>query len=126
GSGARRGISPAAGRRSPASWPMSVVLPAPLGPMIACVSLRVTSRSIRSVASRPPKRLVSPRIDSKASAIVRLGADHQAEETALGEQDDQNQDRPENDLPVRGQRREHVLQQQERDGADHGGAEATQ
>ena len=31
-------IVPASGRRSPASWPMSVVLPAPFGPMIACVS----------------------------------------------------------------------------------------
>src|SRR5262245_25492643 len=113
-------IKPASDRRSPASWPMSVVLPAPLGPMIACVSPGATSRSMPSLASRPPKRLMRPRTASNASAIARLGTRDEAEQAALREQHDEDQDGPEHDLPVRGQRREQVLEEQQHDRADHG------
>src|SRR5213593_356049 len=113
-------MAPASGRRSPASCPMSVVLPAPLGPMIAWVSPRTTSRSTRSLASRPPKRLLRPRIASSVSAIARGGAEQKAEQAALGEEHDQDEERPEDDLPVCGQGGQHVLEQQQHDRADHG------
>src|SRR2546423_13717397 len=63
---------PESGARSPASCAMSVVLPAPLGPMIACVSPSRICRSTRLVAMSPPKLLVSPRTSSSASAIATL------------------------------------------------------
>src|SRR5262245_55207787 len=97
-------MTPSSGRRSPASCPMSVVLPAPLGPMIAWVSPETTSRSIRSLACRPPKRLLSAR--TSRTGLVTAGARQEAEQTALREQHDQDQGRPEDDLPVSGQCRQ--------------------
>src|SRR5947199_193190 len=83
-------MAPASGRRSPASCPMSVVLPAPLEPMIACVSPRVTSRLLRSLASRPPKRLPRAR-------LVRLRrSDDHAEprrDQPVAEDDEYDEDR---------------------------------
>src|SRR5262249_15110236 len=113
-------IEPASDRRSPASWPMNVVLPAPFGPMIACRSPGATARAMPSLGSRPPKRLRRPRTASNASAIARLGARDEAEQAALREQHHEDQEGPEDDLPVGGQRREHVLEEQQHDGADHG------
>src|SRR5881296_1183056 len=112
-------IVPASGGRSPESWPISVVLPAPFGPMIASVSPSATSRSTPSVATRPPKRLVSPRTASSVSATGDAGAGQQAEETAPGVEDDEDEQRAEHDLPVHRPRREHVLEEQEGDGAEH-------
>src|SRR4051812_4800838 len=43
---------------------MSVVLPAPFGPMRACTSPRVTSSVTSSVATTPPKRFETPRSSS--------------------------------------------------------------
>jgi len=45
---------PRSGRISPDNWPMSVLLPAPLGPISAWISPARTSRSTWSVASSPP------------------------------------------------------------------------
>src|SRR3954469_20363411 len=45
--------------RLPEIWPMSVVFPAPLGPMRACTSPCATSRATLSVATTPPKRLLT-------------------------------------------------------------------
>jgi hypothetical protein len=45
---------PASFLTSPTIWLISVVLPAPLGPMMACTSPARTSRSTWSVTSRPP------------------------------------------------------------------------
>jgi len=50
-------MRPVSGRRFPASWLMSVVLPAPLGPMIACVSPSRTSSVTWSVAFSAPNAL---------------------------------------------------------------------
>src|SRR6266568_676464 len=61
---------PRSGTRSPASWPISVVLPAPFGPMIACVSPSSTSRSTLSLASSAPKLLVRPRTSSRTLFIL--------------------------------------------------------
>src|SRR5437867_4807680 len=51
---------------TPEIWPMSVVLPAPFGPISACTSPRATSSVTSSVATTPPKRLETPRSSSMA------------------------------------------------------------
>ena len=50
-------IRPESGVISPVSWPMSAVLPAPLGPMSACTSPRSTVSETSSVARKAPKLL---------------------------------------------------------------------
>src|SRR5437899_112470 len=113
-------VIPASGLRSPAIWPISVVLPAPLGPMTACVSPSGTSRSTRSVARRPPKLLLSPRITISGSAIAQDLSRQEPEQAALGEEHHEDQEQPQDDLPVLGQGGEHVLEPEEHDRADHG------
>src|SRR6185312_13333361 len=117
-----KAIVPASGRRVPASWPISVVLPAPLGPMIASVSPSATSRSTPSVATRPPKRLRSPRTTSSGSAIAGA-ARQQAIEAAARVEHDEDEQRSQHDLPVHRPRRQDVLEQQEGDGAQDGADE---
>src|SRR5919106_3971360 len=51
---------PLSGSRFPASWLMKVVLPAPFGPITACVSPSVTSKSMPSHARSAPKLFVNP------------------------------------------------------------------
>src|SRR6266403_706936 len=111
-------IVPASGARSPESWPISVVLPAPLGPMIASVSPSATSRSTPSVATRPPKRLVRPRTASSGSAIARDRAGQQAPEAAARVEHDEDEQRTQDDLPVHRPRGEDVLEQEEHDGGE--------
>src|SRR4051812_983875 len=66
---------------TPEIWPMSVVLPAPFGPMSACTSPRTTSSVTSSVATTPPKRLETARSSSMApppgeDARQPLGREH--------------------------------------------------
>src|SRR5262249_58725996 len=49
------------GRSTPCRSRISVVLPAPLPPMMAWMVPGATARSIRSLATRSPKRRVTPR-----------------------------------------------------------------
>src|SRR5438477_48293 len=116
-------MRPASALSSPESCAMSVVLPAPLGPMSASVSLSATSRSTPSVATSPPNRLQSPRTASSGSAIARGGARQQPVEPAPGVEDDEDQQRSQDDLPVHRPRRQHVLEQQVGGGAEHGADE---
>src|SRR3990170_7861108 len=92
---------PASGRRLPASWLMSVVLPAPLGPMMACVSPSRRSRSTPSVAASAPKDLRSPRASRIASAILAASGQEPGE-PAPEIQHREHQQRAEDDLPVLG------------------------
>src|SRR5262245_6646121 len=126
-------MRPVSGTISPASWPMSVVLPAPFGPMMACNSPGATSRPTLSDATTPPKRLVRPSILSSASTTARPR--QQAVDTATRVKHDKQHHRPKNELPVflRGgdflagedvrdeadQMRQRLLQHQKRDRADH-------
>src|ERR1051326_3918169 len=91
---------PASDRRSPASWPIKVVLPAPFGPITACSSPGLTSSVIASAATIPPKRFDSPSTASSASATAR----HRDKpvDAAAREQTDEEQQRAEDDLPVLG------------------------
>src|SRR5437016_13823733 len=59
-------IRPISVGSTPEICPMSVVLPAPFGPMRACTSPRTTSSVTSSVATTPPKRLETPRSSSMA------------------------------------------------------------
>src|SRR5262249_39218165 len=71
----------------PEIWPMSVVLPAPLGPMRACTSPCATSSATLSVATTPPKcfvTLLSSSIfssrDETGNALRREQHDHEQDE----------------------------------------------
>ena len=64
-------MRPASGAISPVSWPISVVLPAPFGPMMACSSPRGTSSAMSSEATTPPKRLLRPSICSSGSGTAQ-------------------------------------------------------
>src|SRR5262245_45357839 len=89
---------PASGAISPESWPISVVLPAPLGPMMACSSPCGTVSRMLSDATTPPKRLARPSIWSSGSATAQA-REHTVDATT-GEQDDEEQHRPEHDLTI--------------------------
>src|SRR5260221_6964935 len=117
-----KAMRPLSGRRSPASWPMKVVLPAPFGPMMACVSPSRTSKSMPSVARSAPKVLTSWRT-SRIEAS-RIGLVQDAGEAAAEEDDRQHEQRAEDHLPVLRPSREQVLDEEQREGAEHrpGGA----
>src|SRR6267154_4452538 len=115
-------IVPESGLRLPVSWPTSVVLPAPLGPIRAWISPGRTSIETESVAKRPPKRLISRSVESSGSAMT---APEQGVDAALGVERDQHEHGPERDLPVFAptlaaeieQRRQRFLQREESNGA---------
>src|SRR5882672_11685419 len=106
--------SPRSERSSPASWPMSVVFPAPFGPMIACVSPSRTSRSMPSLARSAPKLFLRPRTSRRLLILVE-----QPRESSPEEQHRKHQQRPENNLPVLRPAREQVLEDEERERAEH-------
>src|SRR5512138_1480314 len=110
-------IVPESGLRFPASWLMKVVLPAPFGPITACVSPSATSKSMPSLARSAPNCFVSPRTSS-------IGLVEHAGEAALEENHREHQQRAEHHLPVLGPALEHLLDEEQRERADHrpGGA----
>src|SRR5260221_12034625 len=112
---------PRSGRRSAASWLISVVLPAPFGPMMAWVSPSRISRLTPSHASSAPKLLVRPLTSSRVLFIL---AEEQSREAALEEEHRQHQERPQDELPVRSPARERVLDQEQRKGAEHRSGDA--
>src|SRR5262249_24562245 len=113
-------IAPASDRSSPDSWLISVVFPAPLGPMMAWVSPASTLRSTAWVATSPPNDLTRPGTARSGSAILGRGAGDQTEEAAPGEQHDDDEDRAHYDLPVGRPRRERVLQEEKGRRSHHG------
>src|SRR3546814_18679594 len=90
-------MRPASGPRPPAICAMSVVLPAPLGPMRAWISPGRTVRSTPSDACSAPKALCSPCSSSKGSVMARLAA-QQADDAAAREQHHRQTDEPEHEL----------------------------
>src|SRR5712691_1367911 len=107
---------PRSGRRLPASWLISVVLPAPFGPMMAWVSPSRTSRLTSSLASSAQKLFVRPRTSRRALFIL---AEEQSREAAPEEEHRQHQQRTQDQLPVLRPARERVLDQEQREGAEH-------
>src|SRR5438874_12602890 len=104
-------MRPPSGRRLPASWPMKVVLPAPFGPMMACVSPSRASKSMPSVARSAPKLFVSCRTSS-------IGFVEDPRQPAAEEDDREDQQRAEDHLPVLRPPGEKVFEQEEREGAE--------
>src|SRR5918992_1336627 len=103
-------ILPESGRSMPASWPMKVVLPAPLGPITAWVSPSRTSKSMPSLARSAPKRFTRPRTSS-------IGLGENAGQAALEEQHREHQERPEDHLPVLCPVSENVFHEEQRERA---------
>src|SRR5688572_3243066 len=103
-------MRPLSGRRLPASWLMKVVLPAPFGPITACVSPGCTSKLMPSLARSAPNDFLSS--ETRRSASVTASFEKPGE-SALEEQHRQHQQRPEVELPVLGPVRQGVLEQQQ-------------
>src|SRR2546426_2944520 len=112
---------PRSGSRLPASWLISVVLPAPFGPMIACVSPSRTSRSMSSLASSAPKLLVRPRTSSRLLFIL---AEEQSREAAPEKKHRQHQQRTQDQLPVLRPARQRVLDQEQCERTEHRACDA--
>src|SRR4029078_3658181 len=104
-------MRPAFGAISPPSWPISVVLPAPFGPMMACSSPLVTSSCTPSEAMTPPKRLGRPYMRRRECATAQPHQD--AVDAAARIERDSEQHRAEDDPLEFGEARHHLLQEQE-------------
>src|SRR6201992_2659737 len=107
---------PESGCNCPVSWVIKVVLPAPLGPMMACSSPAATSSDRWSVAAMPPNRRTRLSTRSKGSATAQ--PPEQAHDAAAPEQHDQQQERSHDQRPVIRQLRQELFQQQIDDRAD--------
>src|ERR1700677_218937 len=112
-------MAPASGASSPKSCEISVVLPAPFGPMTAWTSPAMTSSDRESLAARLPKRLVRLSMSKSGSGIgaARMGFE-QRQHAASGEQGDEDQERSEENLPMLGPAREYRLKTDQHGGAD--------
>src|SRR5450631_4091720 len=108
---------PPCGARWPVSWLISVVLPAPFGPMMAWISRWPTSSETWSVAMTPPNLRTSLSTRSRGSATIE--PPEQTHDAAAPEQHDQEQQRSHDDRPVFRELRQKLLQQQIDHGADH-------
>src|SRR5688572_3497987 len=113
----RKKISPESTGRLPEIWWISVVLPAPFGPMSACTSPAVTSSVTASTATTPPKRLLRLLSESTGNSL-------------RGEEHDREEDHAQRKLPVKRVRaeeraaREKLLQSEKHRGADRSSPEA--
>src|SRR5208282_3056006 len=103
-------IVPPCGAISPARRLMSVVLPAPFGPMMAWNSPTGTSSVMASDAITPPKRLVSPAVCSSGSATAV--ASEQPFDAAVQENRDQELRRSEDQAGIFRDARQRFFQQQ--------------
>src|SRR5690348_15512873 len=112
-------MRPASGASRPEIWLISVVLPAPFGPITACSSPGRTSSVTSSVTRRPPKFLARFSMRRTASATEHPPQPgEQPDQPAAREHRDQHQDRAEDHLPVLGIGGEPFLRQDEGGGAD--------
>src|SRR5215510_15976296 len=91
-------ITPESDAISPVSCPIRVLLPAPFGPMMACSSAGGMASEMPSEATTPPKRLV--RLSIARSASATAPALQETVDAAARKQHDQEEQRPEYDLPV--------------------------
>src|SRR6266571_5243559 len=112
---------PEFGINCPVNWLISVVLPAPLGPMMAWSSPGATSSDRLSVALMPPKLRTrfSTRSKGFEESATAKPPEH-AHDAAAREQYDQQQQRAHDQGPVFGELRQDFFQQKEHDGAQDG------
>src|SRR5579883_1073703 len=116
---------PALGASSPESRLMSVVLPAPLGPMTAWSSPSLRSSMTSLTAASPPKCFESPVTRSTASDTARFQPPTPLAELAERPADAAGQDEngeddeePHRQEPVLAQLGQIILQQDEREGTE--------
>src|SRR3974390_1678282 len=109
-------MRPPSGGMIPEIWLISVVLPAPFGPMMACISPGMTSSVTSSVTARMPKFLRSASSRSRGSDGAGSGMGKpppqegaEPDQSAAGEQNDQHENGSENHLPILGDTREPFL-----------------
>src|ERR1700675_1634257 len=107
---------PALGLSCPVSWLISVVLPAPFGPMMACNSPLATSSERLSVATMPPNRRTRFSTRSRGSATAQ--PPQQPDDAAAAEQHDQEQQRTHDQRPIFGELRQKFFQHEIDDRAD--------
>src|SRR6185312_793547 len=110
-------MAPEFGISCPVNWLISVVLPAPFGPMMACSSPGATSSDRLSVALMPPK--LRTRFSTRSMGSSTTEHPQPAHDAAAREQYDQQQQRAHDQRPVFGELRQQLFQQQEQDGAEH-------
>src|SRR5262245_4910112 len=113
-------IRPASGAISPQIWLISVVLPAPFGPISACSSPGCTSKLTASVARRPPNLLLSASTRSTGSGTAEPARQlaRETDQAAAREHDEEHQKWAEDHLPMLGAIGQPLLEQQEGRGAD--------
>src|SRR5215475_3591879 len=112
-------IRPASGVSNPEIWLISVVLPAPFGPITACSSPGRTSSVTSSVTRRPPKLLARFSMRRTASATAYSPQSRgEPDQPAAREHGDQDQKRSEDDLPVLGDAGKPFLAEDEGRSAD--------
>src|SRR5512132_83726 len=97
---------------------MSVVLPAPFGPITAWISPLLSASETWSVATRPPNNLQRSTVST--SGPFTAPSQEQASDAAALVQGHENEQRPEDELPVFGEPRERFFEHHERDSAGHG------
>src|SRR5437763_15824812 len=102
----------------PVNWLISVVLPAPFGPMMACSSPGTTSSERLSVATMPPNRRIRFSTRNRGSATRK--PPQYSHDAAAREQHDQQQQRPHDHRPIFGELRQKLFEQEKGDGADNG------
>src|SRR5690606_34706415 len=105
-------IWPESGISSPLIWEISVVLPAPLGPIRACNSPGRTVRLTSLVATSAAKALRRLRISSLAVSVMILAPYQPAEKAAFTEQHHQDEDGTQEQHPVFSPGGEYLLQTQ--------------
>src|ERR1700758_5359313 len=108
---------PPCGAISPARSPISVVLPAPFGPMTAWHSPCGMSSAMASAAITPPNRL--PKSATCSSGSVMAWRSEQALDAAVQEDRDQEQRRAEEQSGILGDARQRLFEQQIGHGAEH-------
>src|SRR6266404_7701666 len=95
---------PSSGSRCPVIRLKSVVLPAPLGPMIALIDPRGTVNDTPPTAMKPPKFLESPRTSSTGGPPREAvpERDNRAGQSAREDEEEDDQDAAQDQRPVLG------------------------
>src|SRR5712691_2558826 len=121
-------IAPESGAISPDTWLISVVLPAPLGPMTACSSPGMRSKVTSSVTTSAPNVLRSLVRLSTGSVTAEPPCKRasEADEAAAREQDHEHENGAEDHLPVLGEAGEPFFREQISGGADDRAVERAQ
>src|SRR5919106_5478896 len=116
--------APASGLRWPVIRLKSVVLPAPLGPMIAAIIPRSTRRLTPPTAMKPSKLLRTSRTSSTPRPPQAAGGRLDGAGQAAREHEEQHhQDRPQHEGPVLGVGHDLLVEQDQHERADGGAIE---